>query len=737
MHRIGTFFEGLINIFLFLPYFFSVEILLRTLFAPWKGLSDTSTSRGFSLSAMGNRFMFNLISVWIGATIRLVMIGIFFLVQTIFILLIPFIILFFFALLPVLMLWDVITPSAHQKKERAKQRFLRTHLQDQNNAPYAAQLFEMHYDRLWDRAQWWKLKNLFQTVPLASDWAAGYTPTLDRYATEISTAAFHKRTLHIVGRDAEIESIEQSLLRAEEANVLVTGFEGVGKHTIIEAFARRVAHGVCHPRLAHKRILRLSMEKILTVSRDPKEREAFFGKLLKEAAHSGNVILLIDEIDRYVSSGASGRVDMTATLAQYAHSNRVQIIGVCTPYAYNTYIFPNQSLGHLFSVITIAEITKSEALEVLFEYHLWYERHYRVTIPYETLVTIIDKSDFFITSIPFPTKAVQLLDTVCVYTTQTLKQKVVLPEHIDPVLTAQTHAPTKVTEEMKQKLLTLEKQLETQVLNQQTAIHEVAAALRRAFLLLGKRKKPLASFLFVGSTGVGKTETAKAITETFFDDQSALLRFDMSTFQTREDISKLIGSPQTQQPGLLTSAIRNHPYGVLLLDEIEKASHDLLNIFLTMLDEGYLVDGTGTHLDCKNLVIIATSNAGSDYLHSMQQQHIAINSSQLMNYLIEQGHFSPEFLNRFDGVITFQPMQSSSMMPIAQKMLATIQQNVKDLYQVNLEVSDQSLQYIVQQNTDPSFGARNLDRILRDQIEDQVAQLILSGKAQPGATIRI
>lgn len=731
----GSFLEAITNIYLFLPFFFSVEILLRTLFSPWKGLTDQTKTRGFSISAWGSHVFFNLISVWIGCTIRIVMLGVFFLVQSIYIIVIPVLLLGYLLLLPLWLLGYLIIPSPHQKKEHAKQRFLKTHVLDQKNASYAGQWFEhwYRYEHLHDR--WWKLENLFQTLPLANDWAAGYTPTLDQYVIELSSSSYHHNRSHIVGRETEVQAIEQALLRSEEANVLIVGQDGVGKHTVLDQFSQRVLHGTCHPLLGHKRILKLNMEKVLAISRDPKEREVFFAKLLQEATRSGNVILLIDQIDRYLSSDGQNRVDMTATLAEYAHSNRLQLIGITNQHAYNTYIYPNQSLNHLFASVTISEITKQQALEVLFDYNRHFERRYRVTIPYETLTVIIEKSDFYITNIPFPTKAIQLLDSVCVYVTQTLNQKIVKPEHIDPVLSKQTHAPTSINQDMKTKLLTLEKRLTTEVLNQPEAVHEVAAALRRAFLLLGKRKKPLASFLFLGSTGVGKTQTAKAITHSFFESDDALLRFDMSLYQSQDDISKLIGSPQANDPGLLTSAVRSRPYGVLLLDEIEKANHDLLNIFLTMFDEGYLTDGYGNRLDCKNLIIIATSNAGADYLYQMQQQNVAISSNQLMNYLIEHQYFSPEFLNRFDGVIAFHPISEQSMLPIAKQMLAKIQQNVQELYQVKLVVSDQSLQYILQNHVDASFGARNLDRVLRDQIEDQVAQLILSGKAQPGSTI--
>ena len=261
--------------------------------------------------------------------------------------------------------------------------------------------------------------------------------------------------------------------------------------------------------------------------------------------------------------------------------------------------------------------------------------------------------------------------------------------------------------------------------------------MRRAFLLLGKRKKPLTSFLFLGPTGVGKTETAKALSEIFFGNEKFMIRFDMSQYQTKEDIIKLIGSSETSDPGLLTDAIREQSYGVLLLDEIEKADKSLLNIFLTILDEGYFTDGYGKKVDCKNLVIIATSNAGADYIFQKMKFGQPIPTNELIAYLIDKRLYSPEFLNRFDGVIAFQPIQSNSMVPIARKMLTAIEKQIYDLYKVKLQVSDATLAAVLQKNFDPAFGARNLDRVLRNEIEDQVAQIILAGKAQPGSTIQM
>jgi ATP-dependent Clp protease ATP-binding subunit ClpA len=252
---------------------------------------------------------------------------------------------------------------------------------------------------------------------------------------------------------------------------------------------------------------------------------------------------------------------------------------------------------------------------------------------------------------------------------------------------------------------------------------------------MGKRKKPLASFLFLGPTGVGKTETAKTVAQVFFGSDKSLLRFDMSAFQSQNDMSQLIGSSETGNPGLLTKSIREQPYGVLLLDELEKANKDLLNIFLTVLDEGYFTDGMGEKVDCKNLIIVATSNAGADVLY--KQTDMESLQQTLMNILIERHIFSPEFINRFDGVVAFNPLQSDDVTIIANTMLQNIVKQIAVLYKVNISVSPQTLKTIVEENYNPSFGARDIERVLRKEIEDKIAKLILSNQAKEGDTIQL
>ncbi|MDO9028595.1 MAG: AAA family ATPase, partial [Candidatus Roizmanbacteria bacterium] len=659
-----------------------------------------------------------------------------FIFQTLFMVFLPFIALLFFLFSPLFYLLSLFQKTSQEKKEILKKSFIDIHLLSEENLSFVENWFEKYYQQHIEKIYWWKLSNLFSYPPLARDWAVGYTPILDQYATDLATSAYLHHIKNIVNREKEIEEIEQILTKSIESNVIIVGEEGVGKHTIVDALAKKIYLGKTNVHLMYRRILKLNMEKILTEFIDQKQRENFFEDLLDEAAQSKNIILFIDNFDKYIAED-QGKIDLSISLEKYAKSDLIQIIGVTTPFAYQRFIFPNEKINRIFNKVDVYEVTDREAENILLDAIFAFEDHYKVSIPYETVKEVIEKSEFYLTYIPFPEKAVDLLDTACVYVKQNGK---VTPEMINQVLTEKTHIPTTLTKQMKEKLLNLETLLFSRIIQQDEAVKKLSSALRRSFLLIGKRKKPLATFLFLGPTGVGKTETAKAITGVFFSNSpnlpnspnppKYLIRFDMSEFQSKYDIPKLIGD--NSNPGLLTKTIREQNYGVLLLDEIEKADKDLINIFLTVIDEGYFIDGQGKRVDCKNLIIIATSNAGSDILYSPINP---ISPISLIDEIIKRGIFSPEFLNRFDGVIAFQSLNKESINILAKKIIDRIAIDIFKLYKVKIIVSEKTLETISQKGYDPRFGARNLERTIRDEIEDKVAKIILKDKAKPGETI--
>lgn len=716
INNLNNFGEFTINIFIFLPYFFSITNLIKTLFHPWKNIQVKKTSPGFSFSEFIDILFFNLISRSIGFIMRFSIIVFYFIFQSFFMFFLPVIALVYFLLQPLLYLIYLIKKSPDEIKNNLKNEFIKNHLLKEENKKNVELWFEKYFDSHLKKRQWWKLNNLMSYPPLARDWSYGYTPILDQYCQDLTSPSYLVHLNNIVDREKEINEIELVLSKNSESNVIIVGEEGVGKHTIIDAFAKKIYSGKTTQQLMYKRILKVNMEKI-------NQDINFFESLLKEAYEAKNIILFIDNFEKYL--------DLITSFEKFIKSNQLQVIAETTPFFYQKYIYSNEIANRLFEKVDVYEINKNQALNILLEKFSDFENHYHVYIPYETLLEIVDKSQFYITYIPFPEKAIELLDSTCVFTKKNDKKiafknyyPIVTLENVNYVLAEKTHIPTIIDKQLKEKLVNLETLLKSEIFDQNEAINKLSSSLRRSFLMISKRKKPLATFLFLGPTGVGKTQTAKAIAQVFFSTSkskenlnsnkvSYLIRFDMSNYQSKYDIPKLIGDINTGEPGLLTSAIREQPYGVLLLDELEKADKNLLNIFLTIIDEGYFTDGFGRRVDCKNLVIIATSNAKSEK------------------------DFPPEFINRFDGVITFNQLTKNALRLIAQKVLDQIIFDIYQLYKIKVKIKEETINSLIEKGYSLEYGARNLERVIRDEIEDKIAQLIFSDKIKENQIIII
>jgi len=758
---IRDYFEAVVALIVFFPYFFSLIPLLKTLFYPWKHIVTKKETRGFSFSEYLNRLTLNIMSSLIGASMRLSLILFCGFFELLYICALPFLtIIYLCIILPIRVTFFLLTPSEEEIKEKEKKIFVSSHCLKPENEPIVLEWFEKRWNACLLEKRWWRKEALFSYPPLARDWAVGYTPTLDVYVEDLTGVFYQTTPRHIVGRKKELAHMQEVLNKTEEANVLLVGEEGVGKRTVVDALARLIYEGQTGKPLAYKRILKLNMEKILTVSTDAKQRELFFEELLREAEEAKSVILLIEDIDKYCASG-QGRVDLTTPIEKFARFPTVQFIGITSPFYYQRYLVPNEKMNRLFTRVDVPEIAKQEALATILYAIPSFEKTHAVAIPYETAEAVIAKSEFYITTIPFPEKAIELLDqTVSHYFTHEKNkdapiESVIMPEYVDIVLTEKTHIPTTLTEELRTKLLSLEHLLSERIIFQSEAISALSTALRRSFILLGKRKKPLATFLFLGPTGVGKTETAKALAAIFFGNERYLTRFDMSLYQSKDDIKTLIGSMESGLPGILTQAIRERNYAVLLLDELEKAHPDLINIFLTVIDEGYFTDGFGKRVDCKNLMIIGTSNAGADFIYKQQQLLQKLDTgasggsdlgvsltradslSQLVDYLIQNKIYSPEFLNRFDGVIVYNAISDEAVITIARKMALSVQTTLADLYNIHLTISDKTLLDIVHAHYNPRFGARNLEHVVTAEIEDKIATLLLEKKIEEGTVLTL
>ena len=731
--RVSNFLEAIINIFCFLPYFFSVIPLLKTLLSPWKNISNPQTKQpGFSLQRWADALSFNLISRTMGFLMRSGLLIFYVLLQILLIVLLPFIVVLYTLFFPIEWVMTLFDLPEDKKREKRKEKFIAAHLLNPLNMSAVERWFTQYDARKTAHSRWWTKENLMIIPPLARDWAVGYTPNLDSYCDDLTTPAYQARLQAIVGRQQEIGFIERILSKSNEANVIVVGDEGIGKHTIIDAFSKKIYEGQTNTVLIYKRVLKLHMEKILSTYTDQKQREDFLDTLCSEAVSAKNVIIFIDDMHKYISS-ISPYVDLSASIEKFAASSQIQFIGVTEPYHYEQIFYQKERLKTIFTKVEVSEVSPNAALQILLDRFDFFETRNQLTLPYETLQCLIEKSNYYITTIPFPEKAMQLLEEACIYTRQVLKKNVVLPEVIDTVLEEKTHITIHLTDAMKHTLINLESLLEKRIIHQHDAIQEIASILRKSFLLREKRRKPFASVLLLGSTGIGKTETAKALAEIFFGTQKDLIRFDMSNYQSKSDIPRLIGSPEHNDPGLLSIALREKPYAVLLLDEIEKADSNLLHIFLSVLDEGYFTDNLGQQIDCKNLIIIATSNAGSNYLYNQPDP----DSEQLINTLISERIFAAEFLNRFDGVVLYHKFDAQAMADMQSRILSSLVKELSQVYNITLQLSDGTMQKISAINYNPAFGARDMERRIRKEVEDALSKLILGNVVKKGDTVKI
>ncbi len=718
------------NIFLFLPYFFSISSLIKTLFAPWKRIESEKKEAGFSLSDWYDRVSLNVVSRAVGFVIRTGLIGTYLVLQCLFMLSMPLIFLIWLLSLPGQYVLYINTPSADEKKAELKAWFMQTHLTDQKNEPSIAAWFEQMYAET-HLKPWWTLDRLFTMPQLAYDWTSGYTPTLDQFAVDVSKTV---RSAHpILGRVKEIEEVQQTLSKSRNANVILVGDEGSGRTSIIEGLAQAVTLGKVHPQLQFKRILSIDIEKIIAQTTDFAQRETILNAIFTEAKKAGNIILVMFDIDRFVSNEAN-RLDLSKSILTAAESEGLHILATTTSYAYQKYVFPQKSIVQAFTKLDVNEISSETTLHILATHALDYEKKFKLVVPFEALQQVFQLAETHITNIPQPEKSINLLDDVVTFAANQ-KLPSVNTDTINAVLTQKTHVPTSIDDTMKEKLLTLEPLLKKRIIQQDMAVSTVAASLRKAFVLSGSRKKPLASFLFLGPTGVGKTETAKALIGEFFGKETQLVRFDMSLYQSKNDIGKLVGDSATGEPGQLTEAIRKQPYGVLLLDELEKADKNLLNIFLTLLDEGYFTSGQGEKVDCKNLIIIATSNAGSSYISELLTKGETDIESKLIDHLISTKVYSPEFLNRFDGIAVYSPLSQQALLTIAGMLTQKLSAEILAKYKVTVTFSPEFLSKIVTEGYDPRFGARNLQRTLTEKVEDSISKQILEKTLASGSQL--
>lgn len=605
--------------------------------------------------------------------------------------------------------------------------------------------------KLATRAQFWRKENLARVGSLGKDWASGFTITLDQFSIDWTHANKHNVFGQIIGHANEIQEVETILSKSSRRNALLVGAEGSGRKSIVQAVAQRAYLDMSLPEVNRKRLVELDLVSLLAKTQDPEQVELLLDQIFKEVIFSQNVILIIDDLENFAggASAKPGTIDITGILAKYLALPGFQFIGITSFEGLHQKLENNPSFLEYFSKVEVAEASEADTLNILQNLAIGLEKENHLLVPYPSVREAVNLTGRYLPSVPFPKKAIDVLEEAVSYA-KSLKatadggvpfvggKKVVQPRHIAKVISDKTQIPVgKMEGEEKSLLLNLEQLIHEKIVGQKEAVAEISIAMRRARSGISNKKRPMGTFLFLGPTGVGKTETAKALADIYFNGQEKMIRLDMSEFQSLADIPRLLGaSGANAQQGLLTTPVRENPFSLVLLDEIEKAHKDILNLFLQVFDDGFITDGQGRKVVFSNTIIICTSNAGAPDIFKAVDAGVTIEKDALLGSLFEQGIFRPEFINRFDASVIFHPLTRENLMDIAQLMLMGLAKNLKEK-DVELVISEPLKQKIVELSYKPQYGAREMRRVMQDKVENAVAQALLQDKVIKGNKIEI
>ena len=639
-------------------------------------------------------------------------------------------------------------------------------------------------------------------------------PTLMQYGRDLTAAARAGELDPVIGRSEEIERIIQILSRRTKNNPVLIGEPGVGKSAVAEGLAQKIAEGNVPELLRGKRIVSLDLAGMLAGAKYRGEFEERMKNVMDELKRDRSIILFIDELHTLIGAGAAeGAIDAANILKPALARGEIQCIGATTIDEYRKHIEKDAALERRFQPVQVGEPSKEEAVAILKGLRDRYEAHHKVRITDEAIEAAVQLSDRYITDRYLPDKAIDLIDEAASrvrirsYTTppdmkeleakiqqlnkekeeaiahqnferaaqirdeerairadmeaqrkawedrRSTAQRQVGAEEVAQIVASWTHIPvTQLTQDESDRLLHLEETLHQRVVGQDEAVSAVSRAIRRARAGLKDVHRPIGSFLFLGPTGVGKTELCKALAEAMFGDESALVRIDMSEYMEKFSVSRMIGSPPGyvghEEGGQLTEAVRRKPYSVVLFDEIEKAHPDVFNILLQVLEDGRLTDSTGRTVDFRNTICVMTSNVGAADVEknsralgfsSTGKGEVSARSYERMKEsMLEElkRTFRPEFLNRVDELIVFHPLDEENILRIAGLMVGSVAQRLKERG-IALSWDDNVLQYLAKEGFDPTYGARPLRRAIQRMVEDDLSEEILSGRIKLGDTVRM
>jgi ATP-dependent Clp protease ATP-binding subunit ClpC len=557
-------------------------------------------------------------------------------------------------------------------------------------------------------------------------WAISYTPQLNQYGNDLTKAALKGYSQKLVGRSDIRDQVIKILSRKGRNNVLLIGNSGTGKTTFIKGLAREIALGTTISALKYKRIVSLDLTRLISggVSESAKRIDS----IIKEIDYSGDVILFIDDIHNLFLLDKSSDIILNELQGVMSSSN-FQFIGTTSRKHYDKFIVPNGSFANVFENVEMRETTKPETLRIMFENSKQLERD-GVIVTFPAIAACYDFSQKYINDRYFPDKATQILMSSSTEALS-LRRNILDKSTVLEVMSRTLKIPiSNLDADEKNILLTLQADLSKKIIGQTYSIKMISDALKRDRVGVRDENKPIASFLFAGPTGVGKTETAKVLAQKYFGDENFMIRIDMSEYQTRDSVEKFIGSAKNPN-GYLVAKVKERPFSLILLDEIEKADKNILNLFLQVLDDGRLSDGDGNLVSFKNTFIIMTTNVGTRESSSAIEKSVPIEEVNATLLAALKTYFSPEFLNRFTALVPYSPLSRDDIFEVAELKIDKLKINLeKQKYYVDF--SEDVIKSIGKEGYSPEWGARYLNRAIEQKLETRIADLILNGDIKKG-----